>query len=348
MRETTIIWPYLEGGTYEFFHVPCPHCDHAAAGLEEPALGQGTPSHAYYVCKRTSVKDNGLRRRDRREKYKHEMLAGRWVATNPEGEYPSFHLNALYSPFAKSSWGVLASEWDRAQGKPADLQVFVNTRLAELWEDTKGVTDPNALFARVDDRWPRCRAARRRGAHRRRRRPGEPPRGVCLGVGRRLESWLVAHFIIPGDPEREPDQPGSVWAPARRVSLQVFPHEDSGGVEFVPITTTFVDSGFAATQVYRYTNARKGRNIFASKGVGGDGVSICSGRPRCRGARRPSCIQSGRQRRRMNSSDRNSEQQHGPGYVHLGDWVTEDQCKQLVAEKRKRKLRRPGRVVYTG
>lgn len=37
--------------------------------------------------------------------------------------------------------------------------------------------------------------------------------------------------------------------------------------------------------------------------------------------------------------------QRGPGFVHLPDWLSTDQCEQLVAEKRARRVHR-GRVIY--
>lgn len=343
--DTTIIWPYLENGTYELYNVPCPHCDYRQPLVwKNLKWDKGRISQPYYVC--AGVNDGGCGATID-ESYKREMLAeGQWVATNPEGSYPSFHLNSLYSPFAKSSWGVLAAEWDRAQGKPADLQVFVNTRLAELFEDTKDVTDPNALINRLNDDLLE----------------GIVPAGVAVvtagvdvqanrvevyvwGWGAGLESWLVAYAVIPGDPQREPDQPGSVWAKLDEFLARRFAHEHSNGIEFIPITTTFVDSGFAATQVYRYTNQRRGRGIFASKGVGGDGQQLL-GKPALQGRERTILYPVGTDAAK-NEFIRSQlqEPRPGPGYVHLGGWVSEDQCKQLVAEKRKRKLIK-GRVVY--
>jgi phage terminase large subunit GpA-like protein len=352
--QTTIIWPYLEAGTYEFFHVPCPHCGQMQPLLwENLRWDRGKPSDAHYLCvvKRADATSKIINigcGAVIEEKYKHEMLAkGRWIASNPEGDYPSFHLNALYSPFAKSGWGMLASEWDRAQGKPEDLQVFVNTRLCELWEETKEATDPNALFARVEPDLaervvPRGAAVLTAGVDVQANRLEV----YVWAWGDGLESWLVAHYILPGDPEREPDQPGSIWRQLDDILLQQFPHADSGGVECVPITMTFVDSGFASTKVYRYTNARKGRNIFASKGIGGDGVQLL-GKATLQGNEKTILYPVGTDKAKSEFiRSQVLEQQHGPGYVHLGGWVTEDQCKQLLAERRKRKLVR-GRVVYT-
>jgi phage terminase large subunit GpA-like protein len=121
--ESSIIWPYLEGGTYELYHVPCPHCgvkqpliwrdlpEHedgeleVAAGASATLASQGQyrliwdrghPERAQYLCAHCACLID--------EKDKRDMLAlGAWVARHPEAPYPSSHLNTLYSPFAKSA-----------------------------------------------------------------------------------------------------------------------------------------------------------------------------------------------------------------------------------------------------
>jgi phage terminase large subunit GpA-like protein len=346
-EETTIIWPYLEGGTFEYWYVPCPHC-----GEKQPLVWKGLrwdkghPQTAHYVCgvglpEREDGTPGGCGSVIEHASKRAMVAAGEWVATNPGAPYPSFHLNALYSPFAMTSWSTLASEWESAQGKPADLQVFVNTRLAELWKETADVVDGNTLLDRrqaFDE--------------------GTVPDGVGMvtagadvqhnrievyvwGWGAELESWLIAHVVLPGDPERE-----QVWKDLEEVLKRTYPHAAGGTV---PIAATLIDSGYYTSQVYAFTRRGRGRRVFASKGIGGPGIPLL-GKPTLQGRDRavlyPIGVDSGKTEfLRSQLPETNNDSDQGPGYVHLPDWLTEDQCEQLVAEKRTRRLTRKG-IVY--
>lgn len=332
--ETTIIWPYLEAGTFERYFVPCPHCGH----MQHLVWGHLDLETACYACEGCGALIE--------ESTKPWMLArGEWRASNPEGTYPSFHLNALYSPSAKSGWSVMVSAWRRAQGKPADLQVFINTWLAELWEDKGDGLSSDSLLARLE------------AGH----EEGDVPIGagaLTLGVdvqgdrlewwvwawGAGLESWPVAAGVISGDPEREPGDPASVWAQLyREVIDREYPTTEGKALR---ISAGFVDSGYATTKVYRAVRpwARKHR-IYPSKGQAGQGIPIC-GKPhhlKNHGVLLHSLGVDGAKTEFLRSQLR--EPVVGPGFVHLPDWVTSDQADQLVAEVRKRRLHR-GAVIY--
>lgn len=351
--ETTVIWPYLEGGTLERYHVPCPHCGFRQAlywkGLRWDA---GKPETAYYVCGLGEPRDPGDESPPAGcgavidESHKRAMLAGgEWVATNPEASYPSFHLNGLYSPFAQSGWASLADEWERATGKSADLQVFINTRLAELWKETAEVIDKDSLLGRLEDL---DAAVVPDGV-------GVLTAGVDVqanrievyvwGWGAGLESWLIHHAILDGDPAREPDQAGSVWERVDEELSRRFVHLTGDATPFIPISAALIDSGYCTSQVYRFVNRRRGRRLHASKGVGGSGVPVL-GKPSLQlRARIPlypvgvDGVKSDFLRSQL------LERRPGPGYVHLPRWLTPDQCEQLVAEKRVRVVNRH-KVTY--
>lgn len=354
--ETTIIWPYLEAGTFELYHVPCPHC-HTLQPLVWHGLrwDKGRPDSAAYLCGYglPDLPDGSkagcgvlIDERFKRDMLREKGHGGEaeWVATNPEGEYPSSHLNALYSPFGKSGWASLAREWERAHGKPADLQVFVNTRLAECWQETADVVKADTLAERLEPM-----------------EEGVVPAGVARltagadvqqagrievyvwGWGAGLESWLVAKYVLPGDPQKEPDGPGTIWSKLDEVFATTFPREDGG--EPMRIERMFVDSGFAATQVYRYTRRRKGLGIFASKGVGGAGIPIL-GKPKPQGKERTILYGVGVDAAKTEFlRSQLLERVPGPGYVHLPTWLGSDELAQFVAEKRRRRVNR-GQVVY--
>lgn len=342
--ETTMIWPYLEDGTFEYYHVPCPHC-----GVLQPLKWEqlkwnpGAPRTAEYCCVHCGAL---IDEREKRGMLRDEVLGGtaRWVPSNPGARYPSFHLNALYSPFGKTSWAVLAEHWTRAQGKPADLQVFVNTCLAELWEEKGDSLSPDALTQRLEPF-----------------EEGIVPAGVGVltlgtdvqanriewsvwGWGAGLESWLVDHGVFPGDTEKDLSDPNSPFHELERALLtRQYVHAAGGTIK---ISAGFLDSGYSTTAVYSVIRALRGRfRLHAAKGLGGTGMPIL-GRPNNlkhagvvlysigTDAAKSEFIQSQLAERTM-----------GPGYVHLPDWLPTEVCEQLVAEKRKRRLHR-GRVIF--
>lgn len=403
--ESTIIWPYLEGGSYEFYGVHCPHC-----GFRQPLLWkqlQWSPENyegAYYVCPGPEftrpfleklAKDERERRaargiasgalsaiaeafgdegaeqhfvddswrtegfdRDRfaaggcgaviRETEKPNMLArGLWLETNHDSRYPSSHLNSLYSPFLKSRWAVLAAEWDRAQAKSEDLQVFINTRLAELWEEKDGQEEIELQgrreFELVEGVVPRGVGALTLAFDVQENRI----EGYLWGWGAGLERWPIASILIPGDPQKEPNEPGSIWSQVDEFRTRVWPHQDSNGIAFVKPEITFIDSGFATTQVYRYTHDLAVERVFACKGDDGP-IPIC-GKPTTQGAHKTVVYIVGSDSAK-NEFLRSSilETKRGPGFCHVPGWFTESQCKQLVSERRKKRIVRGRLVRYWG
>lgn len=340
--DSTMIWPYLEGGTFELYEVPCPHCGHqqplAWGAQSEGGLkwSWGSPRTAQYLCRAC------LTLIDEREKPA-MLLAGDWVATQPDREYPSFHLNGLYSPFAKSNWAQLAREWEKAQLKPSDLQVFVNTRLAETFDGDREKVRPDDVAGRlgVPDDWTE----------------GAVPAGVGLltlgadvqddwievsvwGWGADLESWLIWHEQLPGDPSRAPESPGSVWQALDAVTRKVFVHVHG---QSVGVHGGFVDSGHQTQNVYAFTRARVNRRLFACKG--GPAASPAISRPTMQTKHRVALYTVGVDHFKTELlRSQIHETQPGPGYVHLPTWSTSAFLAGLVSEERKSRLVK-GRVV---
>jgi hypothetical protein len=122
---------------------------------------------------------------------------GEYRAQNPSSQIPGFRISQLIS--LKRPWGSIATEFVAAKKSPETLKAFMNTVLAELWEENHEVpTDARAL-------WNRCEPFE-----------AEAPDGVALitagvdvqadrleveivGWGRDEESWSIAHHVIPGD-----------------------------------------------------------------------------------------------------------------------------------------------------
>jgi phage terminase large subunit GpA-like protein len=79
------------------------------------------------------------------------VTAGCWRATRPEVRgHAGFRINALVSLLANASWAKLAAEFLAAKDDPAELQVFVNTVLAEGWQEAGAELDEDLLAARAE------------------------------------------------------------------------------------------------------------------------------------------------------------------------------------------------------
>lgn len=247
------------------FYVPCPHCDQRQVlAWGGPDSDHGIrwdrekgdddvvvdhPETAGYECVHChAIIEEADKRR--------MLAAGEWRVTNPAGDFPGFHLNALYSPWA--SWADLVREWLRAQGDVQRLQVFINTKLGEPWEDRTGQLEVDGLAERAEDY----------GA--------EVPKGVGLltaavdvqgdrlellirGWGAQEESWGIRHVRIYGDPELQ-----DVWQTLEQLLVRPWTHVSGATLR---VMACMVDSGWAPKDVYRFVAPREGRGVYASKGL---------------------------------------------------------------------------------
>lgn len=100
---------------------------------------------ATYVCQKCgcAISDND----------KHNMLRrGEWRIVRHNTKYArkvAFWINTLYSPFVR--WSDIAKEFLTSKDDPEDLQNFVNSWLAEPWEDTKLKTNAELVMERQTD-----------------------------------------------------------------------------------------------------------------------------------------------------------------------------------------------------
>jgi phage terminase large subunit GpA-like protein len=262
LKDASRIDEEYEGGDQRRYQVPCPHCNHAQPlqwgnlRWTAPVGKQRHVEHAWYVCAECGAEVE--------EHHKALMLErGRWVADNPGAPYPSFHINALYSPAGLGlSWAELATEWIEAQADPAKLMRFINTRLGESWADRSKDIKPNALMARAEP-VPRrtipvgCLILT----------AGVDVQEHCIetqlvGWGHRdgaVRRWVIDYHVLPGRPS-EPH----VWEAL--ATFLATPITNAWGKPMVPEATA-IDTGHHTQAVYAFVRARRVRRCIAIKGA---------------------------------------------------------------------------------
>lgn len=96
--------------TQEHYHVPCPHCGHMAPLLWENLRRSIQPERlqaAHFTCDACGAAIG--------HSHKVAMVAaGRWVAHNPAGDHPGFHLWRAYVP--QRDWASIAVEYAQVMG----------------------------------------------------------------------------------------------------------------------------------------------------------------------------------------------------------------------------------------
>ena len=266
LKDFSIIEGEFEKSDKRYYHVPCPECNHHQPLQWKVADNQyglhfaDDPENPVYVCQGCGY---GIP-----ESKKTRMLAqGKWVAT-ADSEVAGFHLNALYSPFQK--WSELVAEWKKTKNNKRKLQVFVNTRLAQTWDDSTERTSTNQLAQRVESYnapVPTYEEDICNGV-------GVLTGGVdvqqnriemmVLGSGDSDELWIVDYAIFEGDTSQD-----HVWNQLQDFILHA-KYSLKNGVT-IRLKSVCVDSGFATDRVYRFvahmSSIQKKTLVFAIKGV---------------------------------------------------------------------------------
>jgi len=297
------------------YFVPCPHCDERQV-LRWPSLDFSNRVEPVYICAHCKGEMHEYDKRDM-------LAAGEWVATYPDRKIAGFHLNALYSPWAK--WAELVAEWRAIEGDRFKLQVFVNTALAETWEEDAERVSGETLESR------------------RERYPSVCPMGVGLltagvdvqgdrleiqvkGWGRGEESWLIHHEQIFGDPAL-----GDVWAELDRILLRGWEHQSG---TLLAVQACMIDTGgHHAEHVYRFCKTRqRSRRVYASKGANAAGRPLL-GRPSKANKYGVRLMPIGTDTAKDLIFARLRIASPSAGYMHFPDWVDPEYFAQLTAEK---------------
>lgn len=341
-----------KASTRAVWEMPCPSCGAFRALTWTDDTGryllqwEGDPSsesgfRVWYTCPTCG---HGIE-----EAAKGPMLAaGRWRHEDPGRLIRGYKINALAAPIGRVTWRTLVAEWMAATtrtkaGDTTLLRTFVNTRLAEAWEDKGEGADALTLENRVEE-WG---AAVPTGA--RVLTAGVDVQDTRLEIevvawGLGLESWSVAYHVIPTDPLDV-----STWRALDAILTREFPTDVPGAT--MRITAACVDSGFRTQAVYDYVRNRARWRVYATKGRAGR-IPIWDRRPRKGGKKKDRGVfyLVGVDTAKDSVASYLAIRAPGPGYCHfpasrLDD--VPDYFRQLAAERRVKSRDRRGRESWT-
>ena len=320
------------------FYVPCPCCN-VMQWLKWPQLkwDNNEPSTAAYECEVCHERFAEI--------HKPAMLRrGEWRATAPSnGKTAGFQLSGLYSPLGWLSWADMVDDFLRAKADAPMLKSFVNTRLAETWEeDFASKVSADGLLERCEH----YQAAM------------VPEGGLALTVGvdvqdnrlaisvwawgREEEGWLLDHQEIYGDPSRQ-----ELWKQLDEVVLREWPH--AVGPAMRPDVVAIDSGGHFTAEVYQYARERGRQGVVAIKGQSqrgkppiGKGSKVdvnYQGRTLKRGAL---VYPVGGDTVKTTLFGRLKHNEQGAGFLHFHMGTTGEYFEQLTAEKQVLRYNRGG------
>lgn len=266
---------------YRRYFVPCPFCekmDWIQWRIGGWRGNDGRHHHIWYedndpktACLRCSQCDAKIP-----EMHKGTMLAaGQWRPTrvidnewreDPDPlakEIAGYHLPSMYSPLGWKTWESCVSEFLEVRSDPTALKTWVNTILAETYEETGDSIEVGELNQRLEDygaEVPHGVGALVAAID----TQGDRLELVVIGYGAREESWLIYFDQLWGDPAGR-----KVWFDLDTALARTFKHA-SGRV--LRLDRAVIDSGGLHTEeVYRYCRARlRGSWSFYGRGEGSD------------------------------------------------------------------------------
>ena len=235
------IWKNLQDCDVEkHYFVPCPHCGELIElkfanlrfpGKEEGLTASDRADQAVYVCQECGCIIT--------DQHKAAMLnRGQWQIVkenNNARRKIGYWIPVLYSPFVRFS--EIALEWINSQGDNERLQNFINSWLAEPWEDTRLTTSADVVMERqteypefVVPNWARFLTA------------GVDVQESCLYYTiRAWGNYITSQNICHGQ--------AMSWFDIEKVMNLGYQKED--GTQLV-VTLCLIDSGFDTDAVYDF------------------------------------------------------------------------------------------------
>lgn len=260
-----------------------------------------------------------------------------WRAHAPFNGTRGYTLNEIYS-----SWVTLTDMVkdfiEAKRGGPQTLKTFINTSLALVWEDIGERADEDDLMKRREEFGE--------GA------PSEVAivtAGVDIqdnrievekvGWGRDEESWSLEHVILHGDPSTP-----EIWQALETYLQEPVKHQLLGTMR---VHAACVDTGGHYTQkAYLFCRDKFGRNVWAIKGRGGEGIPIWPKRFTKKNKQNCPLFIIGVDAAKETIYARLNLDDPGPGYSHFPKSREKEYFKQLTAEEKKEEIRKGRRVRF--
>lgn len=311
---------YQESDQRRYF-VPCLQCGHMAPiTWSRVRWPEGEPHRAHLVCDECG----GIAE----ERDKRAMLAdGEWRATaQGNGRAAGFHLPGLYSPF--ESWGKIAAEHAKVRNDPARLQVWVNTVLAETWQDRAAETIADeGLYGRrepFDGRIPAQAFLLTAGVD----VQADRLEVQVIAWGAAEEAWVVAYQVLYGDPTG-----AAVWRNLDAFLATTYPH--CADVPALEIKAVCVDTGGSATRAaYEFVRTRHARRVWGIKGANKPGSPAWPKRPNYSNKGSVPLYTIGVDALKDTIAARLQVTEPGPGMIHFTNILSPAYFTQLTAERR--------------
>jgi phage terminase large subunit GpA-like protein len=270
---TSRIEAMFEAGDRRRFYVPCPECGHMDFLVFRARTdGRGhvmswpddQPKLACFECS-----GNGCVIEESR---KRAMLdAGEWRADAEFTDHASFHIWSAYSTSPNTSWGDIATRFLAAKKQGIEaLKAFINTELAETWQERGEAPDWELLYQRRE-LYP----------------AGTVPAGVIVltsgvdvqktrlvvevvGWAPNKENWSIEWVELHGDTALMVG-PESPWVQLDELLDRAFPGADG---RIFTIARMAVDGGWQTTDantqvVYAWGRTKDRSRVMVTKGVRG-------------------------------------------------------------------------------
>lgn len=263
---------YEESDQRRFF-VNCPKCGHLQhLRWKQVRWPDGEPLEARYHCEWSDPNTGELCDYGWSEAERLQAIAGGvWIATNPDVKsHAGFHLNRLASPWR--SIGEMAKDFLIVKKHPERLKTWVNTRLAETWEDRGERVSPDSIYAKREEYDANEMLPSQVGAVTASADIQDDRFEIeWQGWGQDDESWSLDYKVYYGDPNAP-----SFWEVLDHALLRTFKHP--AGVD-MRVEAACIDSGGHFTQqVYNFVKPRQMRKVYAIKGMAGPGRPVWPGK----------------------------------------------------------------------
>lgn len=252
IKGESVIWEEFEASDQRHYYVPCPHCGHYHVLVEENLMDDGA-----FMCPSTSGGCGAVIE----EHHKPRMLElGRWIAHNPESDVVGFHLPSYYVALGLGlTWKEIVAKRAQAKANPERWKAYVNTIMAECYEDESGKVEWRDVADRAGGYASRT-----------------IPEGCLLltaGIDTQDDRWAVEilgfgrgrwytidWFEVPGQPGIEEE-----WEKLDRAVLDVT-FRNRYGVDMKVLAVGVDTGGHHTHTAYQYCRTRKHRRVLAMKG----------------------------------------------------------------------------------